>query len=109
MGVAKFERILTTHDVPSQLASLDLLNSEEMDGNTYHDKFRSQETRTRELDALVGTKVSVKKVYQLKEVSKDDKKYYDSESIKVIDIVLTRSRQGLTARKVAVHNPARIP
>ena len=38
VGVALFEQILATHDVPSQLASLDLLNSEEIDGNTYHDK-----------------------------------------------------------------------
>ena len=34
-GVEWFE---TTHDVPSQLASSDLLNSEEIDGNTCHDK-----------------------------------------------------------------------
>ena len=32
------EQISVTHDVPSQLASLDLLNSEEIDGNTCHDK-----------------------------------------------------------------------
>ena len=38
VGVALFEQILATHDVPSQLASLDLLNSEEIDGNTCHDK-----------------------------------------------------------------------
>ena len=38
VGVAWFELIPVTHDVPSQLASLDLLKSEEIDGNTYHDK-----------------------------------------------------------------------
>jgi hypothetical protein len=38
VGGVWFEQILATHDVPSQLASLDLLNSEEIDGNTYRDK-----------------------------------------------------------------------
>ena len=39
LSAARFEQIrCATHDVPSQLASLDLLNSEEIDGNTIHDK-----------------------------------------------------------------------
>ena len=38
VGLSWIEQILVTHDVPSQLASLDLLNSEEMDGITYHEK-----------------------------------------------------------------------
>ena len=55
-----------THDVPSQLASLDLLNSEEIDGSTKprrNNFIKPRENQVlRKLDTLVGTKVSVKNV-----------------------------------------------
>ena len=47
-----------TYDVPTQLASLDLLKSEEMEDNTNGGNFNKRVLGYDEKDVLVGTKVT---------------------------------------------------
>ena len=67
-----------TYDVPTQLASLDLLKSEEMEGSTARKKFQQKWiSGCYERNVLVGTKVTEKKkletcMYQLFQVQTID-------------------------------------
>lgn len=100
-----------THDVPSQLAWLDLLKSDEIDGITAFISFNIGTASKDPSDSLVGTNVTGRKTDQQMYV-RHATRAYDSKTRNPSGLSAHLNSRGDSKRtdmKVAVHTPAKIP